>query len=427
MEERLRNVNIKIRLPKPPKTIKQNTIMYSVLFILLFFLSAIGDVEVPGPLQFLAKHYDEALTLLLVMYVFFHIKYIERKKNRLFIGQICLLTIGMLSTIFFHYQGMLISIVDAVLLVSRFLIAYYSAYIFLKIHKKNVSQYILNITKIITIFLFVFSLHEIFFDPFLPTSDYRYFMYGLQLFFPHATYMAAAAATLLIYFGYMHNKGKKVFIYMIMSTLLVCFTLRMKAVGFSVIYWLFYVQTFYFKKRHYYFTALICIVVVLFVAYDALMTNFLTEGRFMPRMIMLQDGISLMISHFPLGTGFASYGSAMAASNYSPLYTKLGYVANRGMSPTDTSFLTDVFWPTVFAQFGLIGTGVFIFILITLIKIAIRVLKKDKARGFSMVMIMSYYLITSTAESGFFNPTALLMFLMFGALETERDLSSRFK
>lgn len=420
MEEALKQLNYSIRITKPTLRIRQNTIIYSLAFLLLFFLTAIGDIEINGPIKAIAKHYDEAFALVLTVYVLYHIKFLAKNKRVLLFLQICLLIIGMVSTVYYHYQGIIISLIDAVLLVSRFLIAYYAAYIFLKIHRKNLSQYVLGIAKMLILFLFILSLHEIFFTPFFATADYRYFMHGLQLMFPHATYMAAAAATLLIYFGYMHRAKRNLFIYMVLSTLLIFFTLRMKAIGFAMVYWFFYFQTFYFKKRHYFLMALLSSGAVLLVAYDALMTNYLADDRFMPRMIMLKDGISLMLSHFPLGTGFATFGSAMAASNYSPLYAKLGYLTYRGMSPDDTSFLTDVFWPTVFAQFGFIGAVIFSLIILILVKTTISIVNKDKSRGFSMLMIVVYYLITSTSESGFFNLTVLLMFLMFGTFEAEQ-------
>ena len=394
MEEAIKEFNCSVRITKITLKIKQNTIVYSLAFLLLFFIVAIGDIKDIGQAYVIVKHCDEVFALVLTFYVLWHIKVLVRNKRRLFLLQICFFMFVMVSTVIYRYQGIVISLIDAVLLISRFLTAYYAAFIFLKIHKKNVSQYVLGIAKLLAWFLFALSLHEIFFEPIFETGDYRYFMNALQLMFPHATYMAAAASTLLVYFGYMHRAKKDLFVYMIIATMLVCFTLRMKAVGFAMLYWFFYFQTFYFRKRHYILTAVLSLSAVLLVGHDAFMTNYFSDDRFMPRMIMLKDGITLLLSHFPFGTGFATFGSAMAASNYSPLYTSLGYLTYRGMNPEDTSFLTDVFWPTIFAQFGVIGTIVFILIIVSLIKIALRMIKEDKVRGFSMLMVIFYYLIT---------------------------------
>lgn len=56
-------------------------------------------------------------------------------------------------------------------------------------------------------------------------------MYGLQLMFPHATYLAAASVTLLIFLGY-KNRNKENLKYMIMISIVGMSTLRGKALGF---------------------------------------------------------------------------------------------------------------------------------------------------------------------------------------------------
>ena len=120
-----------------------------------------------------------------------------------------------------------------------------------------------------------------------------------------------------------------------------------------------------------------------------------------------------MMEHFPFGTGFGSFGSSIAANYYSPIYERLGYQNNYGMSSEYSGFLTDCFWPTIFAQFGFIGL-VFLFLIICyFLLISIRKLKINRDAGFAMLMTIVYLLITSVAESSFFNPTAFLFFILF--------------
>lgn len=53
--------------------------------------------------------------------------------------------------------------------------------------------------------------------------------------------------------------------------------------------------------------------------------NYFFTSNYSPRLILLKDSIALAISHFPLGTGYGTFGSSMAAEHYSVLYTRLGY------------------------------------------------------------------------------------------------------
>lgn len=411
----------RMRMKILPNRIGRKSIILSIGFILLLFLNPISMVESNRIIDFVAKHFDEIFTLVLTVYVIIHIKTITKNKRNLIMCQIYINVIGFMSSLIFEYQGIVESLIDAILLVNRFIVAYYAAYIYAYIHKCYDSRCILGVSKGVTVVLFVLSLHDIVMTPIFPKDGYRFLMPALKLMFSHPTYLAAAGATLLIYFGYMNNMRNRLLPYMIIASLLICFTMRSKAVGFLMVYWMFYFQTFVIKNRQYNITALISFIALLFVAHDSFMEHFLSSTRYMPRAIMLKDSIKLMFAHFPLGTGFGSYGSAIAALNYSSLYVRLGYNNNYGMSLENTSFLTDCFWPTIIAQFGLGGLLLFVFIIIILIGYILRVIKINTKSGFAMLMIMVYYLIASIAESAFFNPTALLMFLMFGTFEAEGE------
>ena len=137
---------------------------------------------------------------------------------------------------------------------------------------------------------------------------------------------------------------------------------------------------------------------------------------------MFKDSLPLALQHFPLGTGFGTFGSTMAAQNYSPLYEQLGYTAYDGMNPMNTAYLSDCFWPEIFAQFGLIGTVLFVGVLVFLMLYSIKTLRKNLLAGFSMLAILVNMLINSTAESSFFNPTSFLLFAVFGLIEAETQL-----
>lgn len=91
-----------------------------------------------------------------------------------------------------------------------------------------------------------------------------------------------------------------------------------------------------------------------------------------PRMILLRYGLKTANEYFPLGSGFATYGSDMAARNYSRLYTQYGFENMYGLTPDNTSFLNDCYLGMVFGQFGYLGTILFIAIMVTIFVILLR-------------------------------------------------------
>lgn len=86
--------------------------------------------------------------------------------------------------------------------------------------------------------------------------------------------------------------------------------------------------------------------------YDEYFTNIDSTAR----TTMTIDSVVLAAAAFPFGVGLGRFGSAVAASNYSPLYEELGYTRIYGMGPGERGgFLTDTFWPSVVAETGFLG------------------------------------------------------------------------
>jgi hypothetical protein len=120
--------------------------------------------------------------------------------------------------------------------------------------------------------------------------------------------------------------------------------------------------------------------------------------------------------YFPLGTGFATFGSALAAENYSPLYVSLGFNSLHGGSAADPRFLSDSFWPTVIAQTGWIGGLLFLGVVICLVVLVFRTPNRLQYVFWSMLTIVMYELIASSSESAFFNPTCGILMAVFGLM-----------
>lgn len=389
-----------------------------ILFILLLFITCLDSISNNIVLNFLLKHLDEFITMFMLGYISCNYKTVFQKKSLVICITIALYMVGFISSCIYHYQPVVPMLIDAFLLSTRFIIGYLAVIIYTSKRNKNITDGLTGIVKIITLLLFLLVLHDLVLSPFFPKSDFRYFMYGLQLMFPHATYLASSAATLLIYLGY-KNKNEEYLKYMLMATFIGITTLRGKALGFFAAYWFIYIIIKYFKSKNYFFTYFLGIIGTAVIAKDQLTAYFGPLNLYSPRLILFKDGLKLMLNHFPFGTGFASFGSSIATNYYSPLYVKLRYPYNWGMSPSYSAFLSDLFWPTIFSQFGVLGLILFIFIIIYFVKLSIKKMKSNKNAGVAMLMTIVYLLITSVAESSFFNPTALLFFMLFAVYEKE--------
>jgi hypothetical protein len=407
--------------------INRKNVLPGCAFAFLLFLMCLDDLTDISIVQTFFKHVDELLVLFSIAYLVLHIHYVFRKKWRILYLWLGFMAIGTISSLVYGYQKLIPAAIDAVVVISKFMVGYLTAYVYASLHGDSLSQRMMGAARLITTLLFVISVHDLLMTPFFPRGEYRYFTKSLVLMFPHSTYLAAAMVSLLVLLGYT-NKSNRNIPFMFMATFIGMMTLRGKAIAFFAVYWMLYLCLITFRIRNLKVLMAVGALVCVIIGFEQISDYFLTTTRYSPRQIMLKDSIPLALQHFPLGTGFGTFGSTIAAQNYSPLYVQLGYPNNDGMSPLNTAYLSDCFWPEIFAQFGFIGTVLFVAVLVFLVLYSIKTLRKNLLAGFSMLAILVNMLINSTAESSFFNPASFLLFVIFGLMEAENQfLPDRLK
>ncbi len=402
---------------------KLKNIVPGCLFALLLFIQCLETVTQIAAIQSMLKHIDELLVLVATAYLVLHWRYLFRKKPVLTRLWLCFMAIGAISSLVYGYQSLLPSLMDAVVVINKFMVGYLTAYLYSCQHPGYQYPRMDGVARIISVILFALALHDMVFTPIFPVGEYRYFTNSLILMFPHQTYLAAACVTLLILLG-ANNEKQRNLPFMFMATFVGMMTLRGKSIAFFGVYWALYICILVFRNRHYLALLIGGGIAAVAVGMEQIVLYFFTDSHFSPRSIMTADSIKLMLEHFPLGTGFATFGSTLAQTYYSPLYLKLGYDGLPGMGPENAMFLTDCFWPEIFAQFGIVGTVLFVVVLALMFKGVLKTLKTRPLAGFAMMMVFVNMLINSTAESSFFNPASFLLFIVFGLME-EKELFSK--
>ena len=96
-----------------------------------------------------------------------------------------------------------------------------------------------------------------------------------------------------------------------------------------------------------------------------------------PRVTLIRYGFETAERFFPFGSGFASYGSDMAAKNYSRLYYIYGFNKLYGLSPKRPFYLNDCYMGMIVGEFGYIGFALFL-IMVVIMFIPITQMKTTK-------------------------------------------------
>ena len=113
------------------------------------------------------------------------------------------------------------------------------------------------------------------------------------------------------------------------------------------------------KRFHLIYLLVIAVVVVLFTINDV--RSYLLSDTSV-RMLFIRYAIVTANRFAPLGSGFATYGSDMAARYYSPLYVEYGW-SSTWVLGKNSLFLNDNFLASVLGQFGWAGLVLYIALL----------------------------------------------------------------
>ncbi|WP_307982128.1 hypothetical protein [uncultured Senegalimassilia sp.] len=261
--------------------------------------------------------------------------------------------------------------------------------------------------KILLVVMTVLGIGNLFFD-FGMGSEARFGIRASFTFvFDHPTYLVFCAAGLT---AFLMKDRERNMPFIVMGMLVVLLSLRSKGFAFAAVC-LLLLLTFGKSNRLSVVHIALGLAAVALIGMDQYINYYQSAGY--ARGELARQAIAVANDYFPLGTGFATYGSAVTAQidNYSPLYYAYGLSTVWGLAPGAASFLSDTFWPTVLAQFGYFGLVAFAALLIALF---VMCYKAGGGSRLPVICIFAYLLISSTSESSFFNPSAAYLAMCAG-------------
>ena len=221
-----------------------------------------------------------------------------------------------------------------------------------------------------------------------------------QFIFSHPTNLAAYCVgfSALMFSGDKPKTG-----WLAVACLILVSTQRAKAVAmaFVILFFVFYGAA---KRDDMRPSKLVFVFLgagAVFFGADQIQEYFLTSTA--ARSLLMQDGLAIAGKLFPLGSGFATFGTYMSGEYYSPLYFEYGLNTVWGLWPSNPTFVSDSFWPAILAQFGFIGLVALVYLLVESGKSIAGDAGTKEIRFASFGTIPIYLLILSTSDASFFN------------------------
>lgn len=402
---------------------RDNIIVY--IFLIILLQKAVQRIAEGVFYQFIT-YFDEiiiGICLILLLIDFLNKKVIlNRSQKKIIVFYLFFFGISAISTISKSYNTFLNIILD-VFMSLKFIIYLWFGYYVARNEKRKLHFLVeMNFAcRYMAVILLLFSVHDLMFTPFFEKYDYRYFTESLQLCFLHPTYLAVVCVTLIIILMCNMKNYKDNLIYMIMLAIVTCLTFRTKALIalISIVLMYFAYVKYEIPNKKIIMLGIGGIVACALFDRVKVYADMINFGTVPVRIKMMQDGISIAKEHFPFGAGFATFGTTVSYESKSIFYQKYDYLSGYYL----TQPVADTFWPAIFAQGGWIGTIFFSLCLIMMFIESINYFKIDKYVGWTMCSIMVYALISSTAETGFYNPAIALMFFVYGYASMVTDRS----
>lgn len=132
------------------------------------------------------------------------------------------------------------------------------------------------------------------------------------------------------------------------------------------------------------------------------------------RAVLTMTGIKVANEYFPLGTGFGTYASYVAADQYSPVYYMYGISEHSEMGVDRQMFLMDTYWPSVMCEMGWLGVVAIIVMLFVIFMKIQSLYKNNKCIYCACLLSFLYMIITTFEETGFMQPLLMCHAIIIG-------------
>ncbi|HBE01475.1 MAG: hypothetical protein A2096_11540 [Spirochaetes bacterium GWF1_41_5] len=346
------------------------------------------------------------LLLAAVFFILSHKKfYINRYEKRILILLTAILLIGFASLLYKKYQPYSVGIKDAIIFFKCFIIYFITRMVF---HNFDISLYKNRITfifKILFYFIFILTIANYFFHIF-PADQTSLGFAGQRLFFPHSSRYAFALQMLFVLLFPAFIEKNRIFLLLVLACGLA--SMKFKYISFAVIevFLIFaYSRIGRINVKKYLLMSIPILILLGFIVSNQFLYYYSEDAYEFgyARAILTYNSLPIALDHFPLGAGFGTYASFMSGVYYSPVYELYDMHWVWGLTPANPRFVTDVYWPMLIGQFGIIGFLCGLIIIFTFFGLFIRLFNDAdnvniKPYIFSGIQLMLVLLIDSMSD-----------------------------
>ena len=372
------------------------------IYILIIFFNIFFDKFIPY-----ANYTDELICLLFMAIA---IVYICKDKGKVAVNKeqknsiLCILLvlfIGIVGNVMYGYMPS-VSVIGR----DKFFIIYLvGRRIIVKNNIRLNSKKIISTAKIIITVIFVFGIVNLLVNTGI-ADEVRYGLRSYKFIYSHYTYLVYNEVLL---YSILATEDKRNAVFKIMSLLSIAATFRTK--GFITIAFIlaYYLLNFAKKKRISFKDIfkpvyIAPIGIVCFFISKSKIQQYLSWGASQSIRVGVHSvGLKIANDHFPFGTGFGTFGTNISYKNQSQLYNIYNSLNYSHLMNYGYATMSDVYWPSIYVQFGYIGMIVYVILIIQICKDLLNNAMLNNRCKFSILLILFYMVSASLSEATFSN------------------------
>ena len=279
--------------------------------------------------------------------------------------------------------------------------------LFLTADREEIFRRLRRMTRLLVTVIFLCGILSLFVN--IGMGDQvRYGLRSYRFLFTHYMFLVYAEAVMTSVLCTGKDEDNRIYIGMALGTMLL--TLRTKAVVFCIIFLVFFLVERLGKeiKLRYYVLAGVAGIAVAW----GKITEYLSWGfTYNMRNGLYLAGARLAAEYFPLGVGFAGFGSNLSYEYNTQIYYDLGLNTYQGFD-RGAPVVSDVFWPYIYGEFGVIGFLLYVGMLVMIFFSLREELREQPELMRGANCIFAYLLVASMAEAVFTNSTGVCSALL---------------
>lgn len=321
-----------------------------------------------------------------------------------------LVALGLLSSAFQEIQTNAGVILSDIYLTLKFAITLLACHYLLSSESSNKLISALTMEgKLIVPIMLIFGTANLFFDVGMRMDEYRYGLTPYLFIFNHPSVVVWVSIFFCsVFFTNKEKNGPFIF----MTFCVIAMTLRSK--GICWVAAMVAIMLFMRSGRINLPVILLGGLFVVIFSWDQIVYYYSAGGIDTSRGALQSASFAIAGKYFPLGSGFATFGSAVTASSpefYSPLYYEYGISNLWGMTVDNPMFIADTFWPIIFGQFGYLGAIVTVCLFFIILRSA---LNSGKC-WLPALSLVAYLILCSFGETSIFNPNSIMFAILLNA------------